>query len=225
MLFFNRYHSVNLFFLCLPLLFSSFAMPCSSIANISTFELENKINERFPYPVNVGFDVDDTLLFSTPSFILGKAIFSVNNDNWKKEPKFWSTVNNLLANSSRKKISMQSVIDYHLSRNDKLFFITNRPETEYEILSELISSYFKIPFYERSFILFKKHLNGKKIDKKSYIENFNIKVFYGDSDEDVGGVLFQHILAIRVMRSPNSQNTTNYHPGRFCEPILLKSDI
>lgn len=171
----------------------------------------------------MGFDVDDTLLFSTPSFVLGKAIFSVNSDAWSHNANFWQQVNNGLLVYSKKKESMQKIINYHLKRDDNIYFITDRPRTTTEKLSSRLADDFNIPFYKRNVVIFKSYINGVKRNKDYFIKRNKIAIYYGDSDADI----FQDrntVLKLRVLRSAASQNQNHYHPGMYCEFVITDSE-
>lgn len=186
-------------------------------------EVSSIIRSKFPQPENVGFDVDDTLLFSTPSFVLGKAIFSINSDAWSHNANFWQQVNNSLLDYSKKKESMQKIINYHLKRDDNIFFITDRPRTNTERLSFRLAEDFNIPFYKRKFVLFKYYVNGLKRNKDYFIKRNKISIYYGDSDADI----YQDrntVLKLRVLRSSASQNQDHFHPGMYCEVVITDSE-
>lgn len=42
----------------------------------------------------VGFDIDDTVLFSSPGFYRGKLEYSPNDYSYLKNPEFWEKMNN-----------------------------------------------------------------------------------------------------------------------------------
>ncbi len=186
-------------------------------------EVTSIISSKFPHTENVGFDVDDTLLFSTPSFVLGKAIFSINSDAWSHNANFWQQVNNGLLVYSKKKESMQQIINYHLKRDDNIYFITDRPRTNTERLSSRLADDFNIPFYKRNLVLFKSYINGVKRNKNYFIKRNKISIYYGDSDADI----YQDrntVLKLRVLRSSASQNQDHYHPGMYCEVVITDSE-
>ncbi|WP_084089801.1 HAD family acid phosphatase [Erwinia oleae] len=186
-------------------------------------DISSVISSKFPEPENVGFDVDDTLLFSTPSFVLGKAIFSINSDAWSHDANFWQQVNNDLLVYSKKKESMQKIINYHLKRDDNIYFITDRPRTNTEGLSSRLANDFNIPFYKRNVVIFKSYIDGVKRNKDYFIKRNNIAIYYGDSDSDIIHDR-NTVLKLRVLRSAASQNQSHYHPGVYCEFIITDTD-
>lgn len=212
-------------FVLIVLSFSSSAH--NSRCNINQFltpkEIISVINSKFPESESVGFDVDDTLLFSTPSFVLGKAIFSVNSEAWSHNVNFWQQVNNGLLVYSKKKESMQKIINYHLKRDDDIYFITDRPRTNVEELSSRLAGDFNIPFYKRNVVIFKSYINGVKRNKDYFIKINKIAVYYGDSDADISQDR-NTVLKIRVLRSVASQNKNHYHPGMYCEFVITGSE-
>lgn len=55
---------------------------------VSVQQLETALSDK--KPVNVGFDIDDTLLYSSPAFFYGKSKFSPDSMNFLKNKIFWN---------------------------------------------------------------------------------------------------------------------------------------
>jgi acid phosphatase (class B) len=190
--------------------------------NIRMATLE-EIEKSMPAePIAVGFDVDDTILFSSPGFH-----YAFNNTDgpdgsnlYGKKPlssdKFWQDMSSQFDKFSMPKESARKLLKMHQKRGDKIFFITARPEIKGEILTGILN---------RTFRLKNEHpvIFSGKTSKAEYIKANNIKVFYGDSDSDITEAQDAGIRGIRVERSPISTNKGKYHPGKNGEWVLENS--
>ncbi|SQC20852.1 acid phosphatase/phosphotransferase [Klebsiella pneumoniae] len=59
---------------------------------VSVAQIENSLLGR--PPMAVGFDIDDTVLFSSPGFWRGQKTFSPGSEDYLKNPQFWEKMNN-----------------------------------------------------------------------------------------------------------------------------------
>lgn len=192
-----------------------------SYSTISIQEIEQSLP---PQPVSVGFDVDDTVLFSSPGFHYAFTNTDGPNKTNKYGPKplnsdkFWEDMSSYFDKFSIPKESARQVIEMHKKRNDKIFFITARPKPQKEIVTQLLSQYFSLPKNTPPVIF------SGKITKCNSIKQHNIVVFYGDSDTDISEAHDAGIRAIRFMRSPLSTNKGRYKPGIYGEAVLENSE-
>ncbi|MDK7153645.1 HAD family acid phosphatase, partial [Klebsiella pneumoniae] len=58
---------------------------------VSVAQIENSLLGR--PPMAVGFDIDDTVLFSSPGFWRGQKTFSPGSEDYLKNPQFWEKMN------------------------------------------------------------------------------------------------------------------------------------
>ncbi|WP_108649610.1 acid phosphatase AphA [Dongshaea marina] len=172
--------------------------------------------------MNVGFDIDDTLLFSSPAFFHGKQVFSPGSNDYLKNPKFWEKVSNGWDKFSIPKESARQLIKMHLERGDHLYFITGRPRpgSGKEDVTEILQKDFSIPAKQMSPVIFAGPDHGAKT---SYIKNNHIKLYYGDSDGDILDARAAGSEAIRVLRPLNSTNHPMPHNGSLGERVLVNS--
>ena len=173
-------------------------------------------------PITVGFDVDDTLLFSSP----GWHYAATNTDgpggsnkygrDYYNNPMFWQDMNSRWDEFSLPKLMTGECLQKHFARGDKIFIITARRPSPDEKLTALLERVFKVK------------LAGPVIftddpDKSVEIKELKIKIFYGDGDNDMNSARKAGARPIRVLRALNSTAPKAQHPGRLGEEILADS--
>jgi len=172
-------------------------------------------------PMNVGFDIDDTVLFSSPGYYYGRQKYSPGNKAFAIMEEFWNEMNNGLDQFSIPKECARKLIELHKKRGDSIYFITARTKTKTESVTELLGKTFGLENPNKAiFTGFKLGENLKIIPIK---EN-KIQIFYGDADSDIEAALEAGIRAIRIMRAVNSTNKPLPHNGSFGEEVLLNSE-
>jgi len=159
--------------------------------------------------INVGFDVDDTLLFSSPAF--KKAYES---EEFEYSDEWWAIVNKSDEGNSIVKKVAEKILNEHKAKGDQIFAITARDGTGGDVLRG---------FLNRTFGIKKENIfcTHKKAEK---IRELNIKIFYGDSDSDITAAQEAGAKGIRILRSPKSSYKGKYHPGEFGEEIIPNSE-
>jgi len=173
-----------------------------------TFEQLKNSLDGLP-PLKIGFDIDDTLLFSSASFYYAGNHFKPNSH------KYWQFVNTSDGYSLPKQMG-QNLINLHKERGDLIYIITARPRTSNETVGQTLKTTFD---FEPAKLVF---TNGH--DKTPAIKQLEINLYYGDADSDITSAYQAGARPIRVERSPNSENTNSpYHPGGFAEDVLFDS--
>ncbi|HAM3921881.1 TPA: acid phosphatase AphA [Escherichia coli] len=174
-------------------------------------------------PISVGFDIDDTLLFSSPAFFYGEKKFSPGSNSFLKNQKFWDEVSNSgWDRFSIPKDSGRALIELHLKRGDHIYFITGRPmpSNGKEDLTQILKDDFRIPDNKLNKVIFA----GTKQDAKvEYIKKHHITIFYGDSDNDIQDARKAGAEGIRVLRPLNSTNKPIPRNGVFGEKVIVNS--
>ncbi len=95
-------------------------------------------------PMAVGFDIDDTVLFSSPGFWRGQKTFSPGSEDYLKNPQFWEKMNNGWDEFSMPKEVARQLIAMHVKRGDSIWFVTAaaRPQQKpFLRLCRMISSF------------------------------------------------------------------------------------
>ncbi len=184
-------------------------------------------------PINVSFDIDDTLLHSSGYFRYGQDYFQIPGDSRGKisylyNQKFWDYVAEMGDEHSIPKQSAADLIKMHLERGDKVFFITGRTKHSKDQnytstkLSKTLQRFFNLP--EEVYVEYTADTptGGYKYDKSFYIKKHNVSIHYGDSDDDILAARELGIRGIRVQRAYNSTNPQKMNGG-YGEEVLINS--
>ncbi len=94
-------------------------------------------------PFAVGFDIDDTVLFSSPGFWRGQKTFSPAM--LPENSEFWEKMNNGWDEFSMPKEVARQLIAMHVKRGDSIYFVTGRSQTKTETVSKTLQDDFLIP--------------------------------------------------------------------------------
>ena len=154
--------------------------------------------------LKVGFDYDDTLIFSTPAFRAGAA-----SGQESYSPGYWRVVNQSFNLEKVKLVPMTTALIYKALGFD-VVVITARQGYGGEELQEHWKWLAKEFYFERN--------------KSEILKRARFVAFFGDSDSDITEALAAGVRPIRVKRSPKSDYTGKYHPGQYKECILPFSD-
>lgn len=171
-------------------------------------------------PMNVGFDVDDTLLFSSPAYYYGQQKYSPGSKDYLSSPEFHKELNNGLDSFSIPKEIARKLIVFHKERGDNMFFITGRNPTETETLSEILARTFDL---ENSNPVIFCGANPGENPKIAPLQENNIQIYYGDSDSDILAAQAIRIRAIRILRADNTTHKPLPDIGNLGEEVLMDS--
>jgi acid phosphatase (class B) len=172
-------------------------------------------------PMNVGFDIDDTVLFSSPGYYYGRQKYSPGNKAFTIMEEFWNEMNNGLDQFSIPKECARKLIELHKKRGDSIYFITARTKTKTESVTELLEKTFDLENPHK--VIFTGFKLGENLKIKALKEN-KIQIFYGDADSDIEAAFEAGIRAIRIMRAVNSTNKPLPHNGSYGEEVLVNSE-
>lgn len=167
-------------------------------------------------PTAVGFDIDDTVLFSSPCFYYGQQKYSPGSEGYLRNPKFWQEINAGCDQYSVPKQAARAVIELHKQRGDTIYFITGRPATQDEQLTAILRRTFGISQMQP--VVF---TSGP--EKTRFIHDRGLTVYYGDADSDITSAQAAGARPVRIMRAANS----TYQPlpvnGALGEEVLVNS--
>jgi len=192
-------------------------MACSDVRYVTL----DKIKAMLPQAaVTVGFDIDDTILFSSPGFFYGanspEAVAKYGK-NPTSSPLFWQDMNGKFDEFSLPKHSGLALLAMHHARGDKIVIITARDSVNGAHVAQVLTRDFGIANLEVVFTC--------NAPKASFIRSKGVKYYYGDADSDMSEAIKAGAKPIRVMRSSLSSNVTSpYNVGKFGEDVLADSE-
>lgn len=188
---------------------------------VSVAQIENSLQGRAP--VAVGFDIDDTVLFSSPGFYRGQKEFSPDKEDYLKNPAFWEKMNNGWDEFSMPKEVAKNLIAMHLRRGDSIYFVTGRTQTKSETVSKTLQNDFLIPAADLNPVIFAGDKAGQNT-KTQWLKDKQIKLFYGDSDNDITAAQAAGARGIRVLRASNSSYKPLPKAGSYGEEVIVNSE-
>ncbi|WP_294901803.1 acid phosphatase AphA [Tatumella sp. UBA2305] len=188
---------------------------------ISVAQIKNSLQGR--PPIAVGFDIDDTVLYSTPGFYRGQKMFSPGNDDYLNNPQFWEKMNNGWDEFSIPKRVARQLIAMHLQRGDQVYFITARTPTKTETVSRILQQDFNIPQDKMNPVIFSDFRPGQNT-KITWIKQKNIRIYYGDADSDITAARAAGARGIRVLRATNSSYLPLPKAGGLGEEVITDSE-
>ena len=167
-------------------------------------------------PMSVGFDVDDTALFSSPGYYYGQQKYSPGSTDYLEMDEFWNEMNNGLDECSLPKECTKRLIEFHKNRGDTIYFITARRKTETETVTGLLAEIFSLDNIND--VIF------TNLKAKAILAN-DIQIYYGDSDGDMKAAIEAGIRSIRIMRAGNTTNRPFPDYGSLGEEVLVDSEF
>lgn len=174
-------------------------------------------------PIAVGFDVDDTLLFSSPGYWRGQREYSPGSKDYLDKPAFWEKMNRDWDDFSMPKAVARELIAMHLRRGDTLWFFTHRKATKNEQLTRRLQEYFLIPAAALNDVIFVDDSDGLARQEEKMRQR-HIRLFYSDADRDILAAKDAGARAIRVLRASNSGNQPLPRAGAYGEEVIINSD-
>ena len=167
----------------------------------------NEIVESNPGILNVGFDVDDTILFSRDVFL--------NIPKDKRNPTDYGWVN-----MQDEKLSLfieptVELIKYFKNNGHNVFLITARSGENGDYLAKFLSDGLGLDIAKNENLFFcpKESINGVRYTTKHYqMKKLNLDLFYGDADTDIIAALKANVHPVRIIRHNKSieQYGNNY---------------
>lgn len=185
---------------------------------VSVAQIENSLLGRAP--MAVGFDIDDTVMFSSAGFWRGQKTWG---EGYLTNPAFWEKMNNGWDAFSIPKEVGRALIAMHVKRGDSIYFVTSRSQTKTETVSKTLQDDFLIPGVNMNPVIFAGEKAGQNT-KVQWLREKNIKVFYGDSDNDITAAHEAGVRGIRVLRASNSTYRPLPNAGSYGEEVIVDSE-
>jgi len=149
--------------------------------------------------LNVGFDIDDTVLFSRDVFL--------NLPDDKQNPIDYGWINSHDSDYSIYITPTVELINYFRSNGHNVFFITARPGQNGNILAEFLTAGLGFPVEVNKNLFFspKQTIKGKRFTTKHRLmKRLKLDLFYGDADSDMIAALKAGVHPVRVVRNEAS---------------------
>lgn len=214
-----------LMLILISLLISTLWMNCTDVIRyegirwVTIKDIETSLKNE--PPMNVGFDIDDTVLFSSPGYYYGEQKYSPGNRAYLMMKDFWLEMNNGLDQYSIPKDCARELIELHKERGDSIFFITARIPSDTETITELLAKIFELENPNKVIFTGFDAVENLKIKP---IQDNNIRIFYGDSDGDIQAAQAAGARPIRILRPGNSTNKPIPRAGSLGEEVLKDSE-
>jgi acid phosphatase (class B) len=177
-------------------------------------------------PMAVGFDVDETVIFSSPGFYhLSLEMCDGELVDCNGKPGYWDKANKLDTFSLPKPAGVE-LVKMHLARGDTVYFITARTYTADEEVTKTLRALFDAP--DLAPVVFVGYTPGKN-PKVEAIKERDIQIYYGDSDSDIRAAQdpVNQIRGIRMLRAANTlENIYGIPtPGVYNEEVVIDSEL
>ena len=183
-------------------------------------------------PIVVGFDVDDTLIFSAPAFnalqpdydpdvIRPKDYNALTPEQKAKYHEFWNRLNAEYDDRSIPKKIGKRLLDLHIARGDEIWIVSKRQSIVPPPKEDVVTRR-----YERMFGVKLKHpvVQTQLKDKTPFLYQRRIEYYYGDADGDITAAVAAGAVPIRVKRAPDSYGKDKVHNGQLGEIVIADSE-
>ena len=187
---------------------------------ISVEQLKKELEGKAP--INVSFDIDDTVLFSSPCFYHGQQKYSPGKHDNLKNQDFWNEVSAGCDQYSIPKQIAIDLINMHQARGDQIYFITGRTAGDKDGVTPVLQKAFNIKDMHPVEFMGGRELTTKYNKTPGIIEH-KVTIHYGDSDDDILAAKEAGVRGIRLMRAANSTYQPMPTLGGYGEEVLINS--
>ena len=170
----------------------------------------------------MSFDIDDTVLFSSPCFYYGQQKYSPGKHDYLKNQDFWNEVNAGCDQYSIPKQIAVDLISMHQARGDQIYFITGRTAGDKDGVTPVLQKAFNIKDMHPVEFMGGRELTTKYNKTPGIIEH-KVTIHYGDSDDDILAAKEAGVRGIRLMRAANSTYQPMPTLGGYGEEVLINS--
>ena len=145
--------------------------------------------------LNVGFDIDDTVLFSRDVFL--------NLPEDKRNPVDWGWINSHDKDFSLLMTPTVDLIHFFHNNGHNIFFITARSKPKGKNLANFLTDKLMFPVEVNKNLFFspRETIKGTRYTTKQRImKRLRLDLFYGDADTDMIAALKAGVHPVRVVR-------------------------
>ena len=149
--------------------------------------------------LNVGFDIDDTILFSRDVFL--------NLPEDKRNPTDYGWINSHDEDYSLFMTPTVELVHFFHKNGHKVFIITARSNPNGNILAKFLTEELMFPVEVNKNLFFspKERISGKRYTTKQRImKRLRLDLFYGDADTDMIAALKAGVHPVRIVRHKDS---------------------
>ena len=167
--------------------------------------------------LKVGFDLDDTLLYS-------RYVFE-NAPRNEQGQLDYGWINRHDQQYSILIDPTVKLVKYFLSHGHEVYFITARSGTDGEYLARFLSDSldFRVTIDKNLFFTPKKTIDGKRFTtKQEVMKALDLDIFYGDADTDIIAALKADVHPVRVVR--HSSSIEQYGSNYFGNTLIGTTD-
>ena len=162
--------------------------------------------------LNVGFDIDDTVLFSRDVFL--------NLPEDKRNPTDWGWINSHDKDYSLLMAPTIDLIHFFHKNGHNIFFITARSKPKGKNLANFLTDKLMFPVEVNKNLFFspKETIKGTRYTtKQRTMKRLRLDIFYGDADTDMIAALKAGVHPVRVVR--HKASIVSYGPNYFGNTI------
>ena len=162
--------------------------------------------------LNVGFDIDDTVLFSRDVFL--------NLPEDKRNPTDWGWINSHDKDYSLLMTPTIDLIHFFHNNGHNIFFITARSKPKGKNLANFLTDKLMFPVEVNKNLFFspKETIKGTRYTtKQRTMKRLRLDIFYGDADTDMIAALKAGVHPVRVVR--HKASIVSYGPNYFGNTI------
>ena len=162
--------------------------------------------------LNVGFDIDDTVLFSRDVFL--------NLPEDKRNPTDWGWINSHDDDYSQLITPTVDLIHFFQNNGHNIFFITARSKPKGKNLANFLTDKLMFPVEVNKNLFFspRETIKGTRYTTKQRImKRLRLDLFYGDADTDMIAALKAGVHPVRVVR--HKASIISYGPNYFGNTI------
>ena len=169
------------------------------LLEIAIIFLVSRSYSSTPGILNVGFDIDDTIIFSRDVFL--------NIPENRRNPIDYGWVNRQDQNLSLFIKPTLDLISYFKNNGHKIYFITARSGENGEHLAKFLSDSLEMSIVKDKNLFFcpKEVINGKRYTTKHHqMKKLKLDLYYGDADTDMIAALKANVHPVRIVRHKKS---------------------
>lgn len=191
-------------------------------------------------PINVGFDLDDTVFYTSACFYkatndlikeknlkyLPTEALKIDADKklWKAistNQEFWDKIASCNAEYAIPKQVSLELIKMHQKRGDKIFFITARKAPSTQEIAQKVNEAIKVLLNSNAGLQAVQYSNIAS--KTPLIKQDKLDIYYGDANSDITDAKAANVRAIRILRSEASTYLPIPLNGQFKEEVVIGS--